>query len=222
MGHRDKTEITPEIYNFMVQHSVREPEVCKQLREKTVDMEGGHLMTSPEQMQAISMFLKVMQPKKCLEIGVFTGYSAIWTALNLPKNAQLIALERFPYYTDIAKEYFEKAGVADVIDYRLCHARETMEMWVKDSAQKESFDYIYLDANKRDYPKYYELGIQLLKTGGVMVLDNMFCFGEVLEHGSVRGIGDIIRELNEAIHKDERVEICMLPMGDGLTFVRKL
>lgn len=222
MGHRNQTQVTADLYDFMVKHSVREPKVCQDLREATVSIEGGHLMTSPEQMQAIAFFLKTLNPMKCLEIGVFTGYSAIWTALNIPKKAEFIALERFPYHTDMAMEYFEKAGVKDQIDYRLCHARETMEMWVKDPSYKETFDYIYLDANKRDYPAYYELGIQLLKSGGVMVLDNMFCFGEVLEYGAVRGIGDIIRELNETIHKDERVEICMLPMGDGFTFARKL
>ena len=221
MGHRDKAKLNEDLYNFMVTHSVREPEVCAALREKTVQLEGGHLMTAAEQMQVIDFFLKTFSPKKCLEIGVFTGYSAIWTALALPEDAKLIALERFPKHKDIFEEYATAAGVLHKIDYRACHARETMELWVKDSAYKNTFDYIYLDANKREYPGYYELSLKLLRPGGVMVLDNMFCFGEVLESGAVRGIGDVIRELNESIHKDNRVDVMILPLGDGFTFVRK-
>lgn len=221
MGKRDQTEITPALYQFMVDNSVREPEICKKIRQKTAEIEGSHLMTSAEQMQFVALLVTLLKPKKCLEIGVFTGYSTVWTALHLREDACLIALERFPYYTDIAKQFFFEAGVMDKIDYRLCHAREMMETWVKDPLEKESFDFIFLDANKREYPEYYQLGVSLLRKGGLMVIDNMFCFGEVLDEGSVRGIGDIIRELNHHIHKDNRVQISTVPLGDGLTCIFK-
>lgn len=217
-----KYEISGDLYAYAVKNSVREPSITVELRDETFKTErAARMVSSPEQMQFISMLLKLTRPQKCLEIGVFTGYSALWIAMALQKNATLIGVERNPRYEKICRKYWEKAGVEEKIDLRIASAHEALDALIL-NGESNTFDFIYIDADKLGYKDYYEKCLKLLKKDALMIFDNVFLFGEVVNEKSINpALPEAMCEFNEFIHNDKRIEISMLPLGDGMTLAYK-
>jgi predicted O-methyltransferase YrrM len=217
-----KYKITEELYNYAVQHSVKEPKLTLELRDETFEVErAARMVSSPEQMQFIHMILKMMQPKKSIEIGVFTGYSALWIALAIPEDATLIACEYNKRYEKFARHYWLKANVEHKIDLRIAPAHYTLDKLLQND-ESDTFDFIYIDADKLGYKNYLEKGYQLLRTGGLMVFDNIFLFGEVVKTEHVNDtLPNAMKAFNTQLFNDQRFDISILPLGDGMTLAYK-
>tara|TARA_R110000868_G_scaffold189695_2_gene433017 strand:+ start:60384 stop:61049 length:666 start_codon:yes stop_codon:yes gene_type:complete len=217
-----KYEISEALYEYALENSVKEPAITVELRDETFETErAARMVSSPEQMQFIAMLLKLIKPKKCLEIGVFTGYSALWMATNLPKDATLIGCERNARFEGLCRKYWKKAGVEQMIDLRISPAHETLNQLLENK-EDASFDFIYIDADKLGYPEYFEKCLRLLKPGALMIFDNVFLFGEVVVKENINPIlPDAMRAFNKMLHEDTRVDISILPLGDGMTLAYK-
>lgn len=213
--------LTPEIYQYLHQVSLREPEVLKKLRDQTHAMSMSQMQISPEQGQFMRWLVELMGAKKTLEIGTFTGYSALSVALGLPESGRVIACDINGEWTKIAKRYWEMAGVSHKMDLRLAPALETLQSLI-DAGEGDTFDFAFIDADKKNYSLYYELSLQLIRRGGVIAVDNVLWGGKVADPSIEDENTNAIRKLNSLIVQDKRVFMSMLTIGDGLTLVRKI
>lgn len=214
------TAITPELYDYILQKFVREPEVARRLRQETYKLAQAQMQTPPEEACFLNFLVTAMRARKTLEVGVFTGYSALWTALALPADGELIACDISEEWTSIGQRYWKEAGVASKIRLRLGPASETLSALLSDS-QANSFDFAFIDADKPNYEEYYEKVYQLVRPGGVIAIDNVLRSGDVLDT-SVNDPGTAaVRALNEKLSRDERIHLSMLPIADGLTLAIK-
>lgn len=218
-----KYSITDDIYNYAKEISLKEPAITVELRDESFETErAARMLSTPEQMQFISLLLKLINPKKCLEIGVYTGYSTLWTALATGNECKIIGLEIKDRYKHLCEKYWQKAGVAHKIDLRIAPALGTINTMIE-NGEAGTFDYIYIDADKSNYPEYFEKSYTLLRTGGLMIFDNIFLFGRVLENDPENHpIPHAIAEFNKQLFKENRVDISTLPIGDGMTLAYKL
>lgn len=212
--------LTPKLYAYLQKNSLRESEVQKSLRQQTHKMSMGQMQISPEQGQFMGLLIELLGARKTLDIGVFTGYSALSVALALPPEGRVVACDINVEWTKIARRFWEKAGVADKIDLRLAPALETLQQLL-DQGEAETYDFAFIDADKANYPHYYELSLKLLRQGGLIAIDNVLFGGKVAEDQVTDINTATIRALNEKLLTDERVSISMLPVGDGLTLARK-
>ena len=212
--------ITDSIYKYLCENSLREDEVLSSLRAYTYRMEQRNMQISPEQGQFMQLLIKLMGAKNTIEIGVFTGYSSLCVALALPLDGKIIACDISTKYTDIAEKYWEDANVRDKIDLRIGPALDTLQKLI-DKGLSNTFDFSFIDADKINYDNYYELSLKLLRPGGLIAIDNVLWSGDVVDER----INDIdtesIRSLNKKIYIDKRVDISILPIGDGLTLALK-
>lgn len=217
-----KYKITEELYNYALEHSVKEPPVTVELRDETYNTErAARMLSSPEQMQFIQLLIQMIKPIKCIEIGVFTGYSSLWMALSLPKTSTLIACEYNKRYEKIARPYWQKAGVENKIDLRIAPAHETLDKLLQNN-EAGTFDFIYIDADKIGYKDYLEKAHNLLRTGGLMIFDNVFLFGEVVKNEHINDLlPNAMKAFNRQLFNDERFDISILPLGDGMTLAYK-
>jgi predicted O-methyltransferase YrrM len=201
--------------------SVREHPLLARLREETASHPRAIMQIAPEQGQFFQFIVALIGARKCLEIGVFTGYSSLAVALALPPGGHLTACDISEEYTSIARRYWAEAGVSERIDLRIAPAAETLEHLLKEG-REGTYDFAFIDADKTGYDRYYELCLQLVRPGGLIVLDNM------LYHGTVPGDADhgpdtaALRALNEKIGKDPRVVPSLLPVADGVMLAVKL
>ncbi len=209
-----------DIREYMLSVSVRETPILKSLREETALMENSMMQVSPEQGQLMHMLIKLIKAKRTLEIGVFTGYSTLWTAMALPEDGLIIACDVNSEWTDTAEKYWREACVDNKIDLRLAPAVDTLNTLIEEGLEG-TFDFAFIDANKEDYGKYYEQCLQLVKPGGLIALDNVLRHGRVIDPKSDDPGTVAIRELNRRIYNDDRVDISMIPVSDGLTLVLK-
>jgi predicted O-methyltransferase YrrM len=223
----DKTDIqfSRELHDYVLS-SIREPDVLKRLREETSRDRYAIMQIPPEQGQFISFFVKTLGARKALEIGTYTGYSALCIALALPDDGKLVACDISEEWTAIGRRYWKEASVEHKIDLRLGKATRTLDRMIK-SGETGTFDFVFIDADKAGYDDYYEKSLVLLRSGGIIAIDNVFLFGAVLKErppGTLANETDasVVRTLNEKIRNDARVEETMLPLADGLTLVRKL
>ena len=215
-------QITPALMHYLHNHSVKEPALLKALREETLaTLEAAPMQISPEQGQFFRFLLETMQAKKVLEIGTFTGYSAICMALALPANGHVICLDVSFDWTRMAEKYWLKMQLDHKITLHIAPALQTLEKLIQDS-QHNTFDFAFIDADKPNYANYYEYCLRLIRTGGVIAIDNVLWDGQVINPENQNENTQAIRALNEKIKNDDRVSICMLPMGDGLTLARKI
>lgn len=212
--------LTPQVYEYLHKISLREPDVLKQLRDQTQKMSMSQMQISPEQGQFMRLLMEMMGAKKTLDIGTFTGYSALSVALGLPENGKVIACDINGEWTKIARRFWEQAGVANKIDLQLAPAVETLQALI-DSGESNTFDFAFIDADKLNYSRYYELSLQLVRPGGMIAVDNVLWDGKVADPAVHDDNTNAIRNLNQFILNDERVSISMLPIGDGLTLARK-
>jgi len=207
-------------YQYVVNTSVREPEVARRLREETQKLPMAQMQISPDQAQFMQLLVKLIQAKKALEVGVFTGYSSLWVALGLPADGRIVACDVSEEYTSIARPYWKEAGVEQKIDLQLRPAVETLDELLA-GGQAGSFDFAFIDADKTNYDKYYERSLRLLRTQGLIAIDNTIWSGRVADPNENDSDTVALRKLNEKLHHDERVTLSMLTIGDGLTLAMK-
>ncbi len=214
------TLLTDRLYAYFLAHTLREPEVMRRLREETMGMEEANMQIAPEQAQFMSLLVELIGARKALEVGTFTGYSALAVALALPEDGRLVTCDLSEEWTAVARRYWRDAGVEARIDLRLGPALETLDELIA-AGEGASFDFAFIDADKTNYDAYYERTLELLRAGGLVVIDNVFWDGTVAEPATKDPSTDAIRALNRKIHGDERVSHSMVPIGDGLTLARK-
>jgi len=212
--------LTPNLYEYMLKVGVREHPVMAELRELTATMTMAQMQISPDEAQFLAMLVRLMNAKGIIELGTFTGYSALGMALALPEDGNIICCDVSKEWTDIARKYWGKAGVIDKIDLRIGPALETLDNLIHEK-KVDHFDLIFIDADKANYPHYYERALELIRKGGIVLIDNVFRGGDVADLDDTNKGTSAIRELNNFIHGDERVEVCIVPIGDGVTIVRK-
>ncbi|HUP44802.1 MAG TPA: class I SAM-dependent methyltransferase [Thermoanaerobaculia bacterium] len=210
----------PETILSYVTSMTRESSVAKTLRERTSAMPMAVMQISPDEAALLSFLVTAIGAKKALEIGTFTGYSALAIASALPAGGTLVCCDVSVEWTNVGKEFWREAGVAERIDLRIAPALETLRALIENRASG-TFDFAFVDAEKSEYAHYYELVLQLLRPGGVMVLDNMLRDGQVADPSVDEPGTVVIRELNQTIRDDARVDAVLLTIRDGVMLVRK-
>ncbi|AMP00069.1 O-methyltransferase family protein [Collimonas arenae] len=208
------------VYNYLLEHSLREHPVQTALRQVTSTHARGTMQISPEQGQFMALLVRLIGARKTIEIGVFTGYSALAVALALPDDGEILACDISDDYTRIGRPYWEEAGVAHKIDLRLAPALETLDARLAAGAAGQ-YDFAFIDADKTSYDAYYERCLQLLRRGGLIAIDNVLWSGSVASPAKDADTA-ALQQLNDKLHRDDRIDLSMLPIGDGLTLVRKL
>jgi predicted O-methyltransferase YrrM len=214
------TPFDENTYQYLVSNSVREPEIGRRLREETQQLKNAQMQIGPDQGQFMQLLVRLIGATKTLEVGVFTGYSALWVALGLPANGRIVACDVSEEYTAIAKRYWQEAGVEQKIDLRIGPALQTLNELLN-ANEAETFDFAFIDADKTNYENYYERALRLLRTGGLIAIDNTLWSGAVADPDVNDADTVAIRQLNQKLHHDERVTVSMLTVGDGLTLVLK-
>ncbi|MCF6148781.1 MAG: methyltransferase domain-containing protein [Candidatus Kuenenia sp.] len=212
--------LTNELYKYMISSSVREPDILRQLRRETSHDQMSAMQISPEQGQFMAFLLKLQKATKAIEIGVYTGYSSLCIALALPPDGKLVACDINKEWTSVAQRYWEKAGVSKKIDLHLAPGIETLNHLIS-NGNANTYDFIFIDADKKNYDIYYERAINLLRPGGIIVIDNVFWLGKVTDHKIIDDETNAIQRLNKKLHNDERIDLSMIPVGDGLTLAMK-
>lgn len=213
-------DLDARLYDYLLAVSVREPRVLAELREETARLPSAGMQISPEQGQLLRLLVELLGARRCIEVGVFTGYSSTCTALALPEDGTLIACDVSVEYTDVARRYWRRAGVEPRIDLRLGPALSTLDGLLA-AGQASSFDFAFVDADKESYLGYYERCLQLLRPGGLLAIDNVLWGGSVADPTNTSASTLAIRALNEHLRGDERVSISLVPIGDGLFLARK-
>lgn len=212
--------VTDDIHEYLVEHSVREPEVLARLRAATADMPYAQMQIGAEQGQFMALLVRLIGAKRCIEIGVFTGYSSLAVALALPEDGRILACDVSEEWTSIARRFWREAGVDHKIDLQLQPATRTLEARIA-AGDSGHYDFAFIDADKPAYDAYYELVLKLLRPGGLIALDNTLWSGRVADPSDRSPDTTALRVLNDKLHRDERVDLTLLPIGDGLTLVRK-
>ena len=206
---------------YLMNNSVREPDVLRRLREETIaSIPHAEMAVGPVQGQFMALLVKLIGAVKTLEVGVFTGYSSLCTALALPPNGRMVACDVNEEWTSVARRYWAEAGVADKISLRLGPAVETLDELLRDG-QAGTFDFAFIDADKPNYDNYYERALKLARRGGLIMFDNMLWSGRVADP-SVQDANTVaLRALNEKLRHDERVFVSLLPLRDGISLAVK-
>lgn len=215
------TPLTPELYEYLVRVSVREPEVLARLREETKALPWAGMQIGPDQGQFMRFLVETIGARRAIEVGVFTGYSSISVALGLPEDGELVACDVSDEWTRIARRYWAEAGVAHKIRLHLRPATETLDALLGEG-RAGAFDFAFIDADKEGYDGYYERCLRLLRPGGIVAFDNVLWGGSVADASDTSADTLALRALNLKLGRDERVSVAMLPVGDGLTLARKL
>ena len=212
--------VTDRLYDYLTTHALRENDVQKQLRKETAKLPMARMQISPEQGQFMSLLVRLMGAKKTLEVGVFTGYSSLCIALALPEGGKHVACDVSEEWTSIGRRFWQEAGVASKIDLRLAPALSTLDALLA-NGEAGTFDFAFIDADKLAYDAYYERALQLVRPGGLIAIDNVLWGGSVADLSDQDADTRAIRELNDKIHQDPRVEMSLLPIGDGVTLALK-
>lgn len=212
--------ITPRIHDYIMQSALRDPPLLAELRRETEPMELAGMQISPEQGQFLALLVEAMGVRRYLEIGTFTGYSSLSVALALPGEGRITALDRNKDWTDVARRYWQRAGVAGKIELRLGQARDTLDALLA-GGETGAYDLAFIDADKVNYDVYYERCLKLVRPGGIIALDNMLWGGAVAAPDRNDEDTAAIRALNRKIRDDARVTCALVPIGDGLMLCRR-
>jgi predicted O-methyltransferase YrrM len=205
---------------YMQKVSLREPDVLTRLREETSQQSMAMMQIAPEQGQFMQLLVKALGIRRAIEVGVFTGYSALCVALAMPDDGRIVACDVSTEWTDIARRYWKDAGVDHKIELRIAPAIETLDTLIGEQLENK-FDFAFIDADKAGYKDYYERALVLIRPGGLIAIDNTLWNGNVADESNQTESTQAIRDLNRHIHADERVDISLLPIGDGLTLALK-
>jgi predicted O-methyltransferase YrrM len=212
--------LTESLHHYLLSVSLREPPILARLREETAQHPLANMQIAPEQGQFMALLVRLMGVKKYLELGVFTGYSALSVALALPPDGKLIACDVNEEWTSMARRYWQEAGVAHKIALRIAPALETLDKLLA-NGEAGSFDFVFIDADKENYANYYERSLELVRHGGLIVIDNVLWSGRVADPNEQDMDTVAIRRFNTKLHFDERIALSMLPLADGLTLAYK-
>lgn len=208
------------LYDYLLSVSLREPEVLRQLRQETAAMSNAIMQTTPDEGQFLGFLVQLMGAKKALEVGVFTGYSALSVALALPPDGKLVACDVSAEYTAIARRFWQQAGVDHKVDLRIAPALETLDALLADG-EAGSFDFAFIDADKSNYWNYYERSLALLRPGGLIAVDNVLWSGQVADPSVQDASTQAIRDFNTKLHQDDRISLSLVPISDGVTLALK-
>ncbi len=214
------TVLTAELHRYLQEVSLREPALLARLREETARRGDAGMQISPEQGQFMGLLIELTGAKRVLEIGTFTGYSALAMALALPPDGRIIACDVEPETTAVARRYWAEAGVTEKIDLRLAPALETLDRLLAEGAAG-SFDFAFIDADKENYEVYYERCLTLLRQGGLLAVDNVLWNGRVADPAARDPDTEAIRALNLRLREDPRISLSLVPISDGLSLARK-
>jgi caffeoyl-CoA O-methyltransferase len=218
----NKTFTLPDkLYQYLIDHSLREPEVLRRLREETMRLPMSRMQIAPEQGQLMRLLVKLIGAKRAIEVGVFTGYSSLSVALAMPPEGRLIACDLSESWTAVARRYWREAGVEAKIELKLAPALETLDSLLESGASG-TFDFAFIDADKSNYVAYYERLYTLLRPGGLLAADNTLWGGAVADGRKKDADTVAIRGFNRRVHSDQRMLPCLVPIGDGLTLALKL
>lgn len=213
--------LSDELYDYLLSVSVREPDLLTRLRAETAkDDLTRRMQITPDQGRFMAFIAELINAKRAIEIGVSTGYSSLVTAMALPDNGYIVACDISREWTSIAERYWAEAGVSQKIDLRIAPALDTLKQLIAEG-QENTFDFVFIDADKTNYENYYESCLQLLRVGGVIILDNVLWGGSVIDKNDNEEDTRAIRAINEKVYNDKRVSMTMLPVADGLTLVMK-
>ncbi len=209
------------LFDYIRSVSLRQPAILARLREETQRFPRAGMLLTPEQGQLLGLLVELMGARRIIEVGTFTGYSALWLALALPEDGRLICCDVDEESAAVARRFWTEGGVADRIDLRLAPALETLDSLIAGGGAS-TFDLVFIDADKANYLAYYERALTLLRPGGLVVIDNVLWGGEVADPT----ITDdetvaVLRDFNIRLHADSRVSLSLVPIGDGLTLARK-
>ncbi len=220
---QEHTQLTAALSDYLRTISLREPPVLTALREEasTYPPNLASMHIGAEQAQLIAFLVKLAGCRKALEIGVFTGYSSTVVALALPEDGRLVACDASEEYTARARQVWAAAGVAHKIQLRLGPALETLDALLA-SGEQDTFDFAFIDADKANYRNYYERCLKLVRAGGVIAIDNVLWKGRVVDAASTDRDTEAIRSFNSYVYRDGRVDLSVVPIGDGLTLVRRI
>jgi predicted O-methyltransferase YrrM len=208
------------VYQYMLSVSLRESPILARLREETAKLPMSMMQIAPEQGQLLSLLVRALQPKRCLEVGVFTGYSSLVVALALPPEGRITACDVNEEWTAIARRYWQDAGVADKIDLYLAPALRTLDRLIADG-RAASYDLAFIDADKENYWNYYERVLMLLRPGGLVAIDNTLWSGRPADPKVKDETTQAIRAFNHRLFEDDRAHISLVPIGDGMTLALK-
>lgn len=217
---RQTLQMTDELADYLLQFGVRDDDILRALREETACDPMAQMQISPEQGQFLYLLIKMLGARNIIEVGTFTGYSALNMARALPNDGRLICCDVSEEWTSIARKYWKQAEQDHKIDLKLAPAAETLKNLLNKSKQR-TFDFAFIDADKENYDTYYELCLKLMRPGGVIAFDNMLWSGSVADKGNHSETTVALKKLNRKLHDDQRVELSLLPVGDGFTLVRK-
>lgn len=219
MSRRSIT-LTDQLRQYLLSDALRESATARRCREETTGHEWASMQISPELGQLLALLTRMLNAQRILELGVFTGYSSLCMAEALPAGGKLIACDVKKEYTDKAEQYWRAGGVAEKVALRLAPALETLRE-LTEAGEAGRFDLIFVDAVKEEYPAYYPLAYGLLRPGGLMAMDNTLWGGSVADPEKQGDETRAIREFNLLVQADERVDVCLLPVGDGVSLIRK-
>lgn len=212
--------ISEDLQSYLVAHNPEHP-LLAELRAETAGHEWSRMQISPEQGALMAWLVRLLGARRTLEVGVFTGYSSLAVALALPPDGTLLACDVSEEWTQVARRYWAKAGVAGKIRLELRPALETLDQRLA-AGEASSYDFAFVDADKENYGAYYERCLRLLRVGGVLAVDNTLWGGAVADPADARETTRAIRALNRTVTSDRRVEATLIPVGDGVLLARKV
>ena len=211
-------QLTDTLYEYLVAHSVREPQVLRELRKATRPVKWSGMQIGADQGNLMALLVKLMGAKRCLEIGTYTGYSALAVALALPRDGKIVCCDISEEWTAVGKPFWKKAKVEKKIDLRIGPALRTLETLKR---ERKAFDFVFIDADKENYLAYYERCLELVRRGGLIAVDNVLWSGEVANPAAKDALTRALRRFNDRLHQDARIELAMLTVGDGVTLALK-
>jgi predicted O-methyltransferase YrrM len=207
------------LYQYLLDVSLREPDILRRLRGETAEREDANMQIAPEQGQFMALLVELIGAERTLEIGTFTGYSALAVALALPAHGRVIACEVSEEYARIARRWWAEAGVAEKIELHVEPAVETLDRMIEDGLGRR-FDFAFIDADKEGYVDYWERCLHLVRHGGLITVDNVLWDGRVADPENAEESTQAIRAFNARVRYDDRVDLSLVPIGDGLTLAR--
>lgn len=212
--------MSDELYDYLQKVSLREPEVLKKLRDATENEELSNMRSAPEQGQFMAMLLRLIGARRVIEVGTFTGYATLWMAQALPEDGEIITCDVSEQWTFLAHRFWETAGVLPKVRLELRPALETLDMLLK-QGEEEAFDFAFIDADKVNYGDYFDRCLKLIRSGGLIAVDNVLWGGRVIDDSDEEESTQAIRAFNLKLINDSRIDLSMLPLADGLTLALK-
>lgn len=213
-------DLSDRLYDYLLAVSLREAPILQELRQVTARHPAAQMQIAPEQGQFMALLVQLIGAERAIEVGTFTGYSTLSVALAMPDRGRIVACDVSTNDTAIAQEFWQRAGVAHKIDLRIAPALETLDQLLADG-QADCFDFAFIDADKKNYPNYLDRCLALVRPGGLIAIDNVLWAGRVADSTNQENNTEAIREFNARLHQDPRVDLSLVPIGDGMTLARR-